>query len=62
MRNAAIAHALGIRPATVEKHLEHCYRKLGVGGRMASRARPWHLVSRRASCPTDGPANATDLV
>ena len=31
--NDAVGRALGISPRTVEKHLEHVYRKLGVAGR-----------------------------
>jgi DNA-binding NarL/FixJ family response regulator len=37
-RNEAIAHELGIAPATVAKHLEHAYRKLGVQNRIAAGA------------------------
>jgi DNA-binding CsgD family transcriptional regulator len=37
--NAAIARTLGISPATVKKHLEHIYQKLGVSGRVAALAR-----------------------
>lgn len=37
--NDAIAHALGISPRTVAKHLEHVYRKLGVANRAAAVAR-----------------------
>lgn len=33
-----IAHALSVTPATVSKHLEHIYRKLGVTGRTAALA------------------------
>lgn len=37
--NAEIAQALWISPATVRKHLEHIYDKLGVGNRTAALAR-----------------------
>lgn len=37
--NVQIARALGIRPRTAEKHLEHVYAKLGVGSRTAALAR-----------------------
>jgi DNA-binding CsgD family transcriptional regulator len=36
--NDAIALALGIARATVAKHLEHAYRKLGVQNRTAAAA------------------------
>ena len=36
--NEAIAFELGIAPATVAKHLEHAYRKLGVQNRTAAAA------------------------
>jgi len=36
--NAAIALVLGMAPATVAKHLEHAYRKLGVQNRTAAAA------------------------
>lgn len=35
---AAIARELWVTPATVSKHLEHCYRKLGVQSRTAALA------------------------
>ena len=38
MSTNEIAHALWITPATVSKHLEHIYRKLGVTGRTAALA------------------------
>ena len=37
--NSQIAEHLFISPATVRKHLEHAYRKLGVTGRVAAVAR-----------------------
>jgi DNA-binding CsgD family transcriptional regulator len=37
--NSQIAQDLFISPATVRKHLEHAYRKLGVSGRVAAVAR-----------------------
>lgn len=36
MSNADIAYELSVSPATVRKHLEHAYRKLGVHNRMAA--------------------------
>jgi DNA-binding NarL/FixJ family response regulator len=32
----AMAHRLGISVRTVQKHLEHVYRKLGVGDRLGA--------------------------
>lgn len=37
--NVAIARRLGMRPRTVDKHLEHVYAKLGVASRTAAAAR-----------------------
>lgn len=37
-QNDLIGHELGIAPATVAKHLEHAYRKLGVSNRTAAAA------------------------
>jgi DNA-binding CsgD family transcriptional regulator len=39
MTNAQIAEALWLSPATVRKHLEHVYAKLGVRTRTAAAAR-----------------------
>jgi DNA-binding CsgD family transcriptional regulator len=36
LSNSQIAHRLTVSPSTVRKHLEHAYRKLGVGNRMAA--------------------------
>jgi DNA-binding CsgD family transcriptional regulator len=54
--NAAIAAALELSPATVKKHLEHIYEKLGVSGRVAAVVRA--LATRMANvlaltCATD---------
>ncbi|HEY2203629.1 MAG TPA: LuxR C-terminal-related transcriptional regulator [Pseudonocardia sp.] len=38
LTDAAIAHRLGCSPRTVDKHLEHIYRRLGVRGRAAATA------------------------
>jgi DNA-binding CsgD family transcriptional regulator len=34
--NADVAHQLSVSVSTVRKHLEHCYRKLGVSNRTAA--------------------------
>lgn len=46
--NAAIAHALGLSPRTVAKHLEHTYRKLEVSCRVQAveRARQSQVSTR----------------
>lgn len=36
LTDAAIGHRLGCSPRTVDKHLEHIYRRLGVSGRTAA--------------------------
>ncbi len=46
MRNQQIATQLGTRPATVKRHLENLYAKLGVAGRADAR-----LLLERASSP-----------
>jgi DNA-binding CsgD family transcriptional regulator len=38
LTDAAIGHRLGCSPRTVDKHLEHIYRRLGVRGRAAATA------------------------
>ena len=40
--NTRIADTLGVSPATVRKHLEHVYEKLGVSTRTAAVARTRH--------------------
>lgn len=40
LSNQQVARRLGIRPRTVEKHLEHAYLKLGVDNRTAAVRRP----------------------
>lgn len=41
-----IAGELGLSPRTVGKHLEHCFRKLGVRSQPALAARAWELGGR----------------
>ena len=36
MSNADLAYELSVAPATIRKHLEHAYRKMGVTSRMAA--------------------------
>jgi len=43
--NQHIASALGISYRTVGKHLEHGFRKLGVGDRSTAAARAWELAA-----------------
>jgi DNA-binding NarL/FixJ family response regulator len=38
LTDAAIGHRLGCSPRTVDKHLEHIYRRLGVSCRTAATA------------------------
>ena len=42
--NADVASALAVSERTVGKHLQHCYRKLGVPNRSAAAALAWTLV------------------
>ncbi len=42
--NREIAVALGVSHRTVHKHLERCFRKLGVGTRVQAAARVWALA------------------
>lgn len=49
--NGAAAEALGISERTVEKHLERCYRTLGVSSRSAASALVWSLVSEVEPAP-----------
>lgn len=48
--NRDIAATLQVSDRTVQKHLERCFRKLGVTTRSAASARAWELTSR-----SDGP-------
>jgi DNA-binding CsgD family transcriptional regulator len=47
--NQHIAAELRISDRTVGKHLEHCFRKLGVGDRSSAAARAWELAERAAA-------------
>ncbi|HTT95479.1 MAG TPA: LuxR C-terminal-related transcriptional regulator [Solirubrobacterales bacterium] len=42
--NRDAAAILGISTRTVQKHLEHCYRKLGVGDRSAASELVWQVL------------------
>jgi DNA-binding CsgD family transcriptional regulator len=54
LSNTQIARRLWIAPATVAKHLEQAYRKLGVGSRTAALARLAKLAdARREHAPQD---------
>jgi DNA-binding NarL/FixJ family response regulator len=46
-----IAHELGISPATVEKHLEHAYARLGVSSRTQALARVYGAAPASAGSP-----------
>jgi DNA-binding NarL/FixJ family response regulator len=39
------ATALGIGARTVQKHLEHCYRRLGVDNRSQAARAAWELAA-----------------
>lgn len=45
--NEDTATILGTRPATIAKHLEHIFRKLGVETRTAAAARAFELANPR---------------
>lgn len=47
--NQHIAAELAISDRTVGKHLEHCFRKLGVADRSSAAARAWELAERAAA-------------
>lgn len=47
--NQHIAAELRISDRTVGKHLEHCFRKLGVADRSSASARAWELAERAAA-------------
>jgi DNA-binding CsgD family transcriptional regulator len=51
--NRDAAAILDISPRTVQKHLEHCFRKLGVGDRSAAAEVAWQVLA--AAPPADGP-------
>jgi DNA-binding CsgD family transcriptional regulator len=47
--NQHIGAELRISDRTVGKHLEHCFRKLGVGDRSSAATRAWELAEHSAS-------------
>jgi len=49
--NHHIAGTLGISYRTVGKHLEHAFRKLGVGDRSSAAGRVWELAGDRRTSP-----------
>jgi DNA-binding CsgD family transcriptional regulator len=49
--NQHIGAELRISDRTVGKHLEHCFRKLGVSDRSNAAARAWELAERAAAAP-----------
>ena len=53
--NRDAASALGLSERTVQKHLEHCYRALGVSGRSQAADVVWSLASRRAADRGEAP-------
>ncbi len=57
LSTSEIAHALWLTPATVSKHLEHIYRKLGVTGRTGALAalRRTRTTEAERCCPPSDP-------
>ena len=53
LSNAEIGRRLWIEPATVRKHLEHIYDKLGVRSRTAALAKTRVAFDRNGSHPRD---------
>jgi DNA-binding CsgD family transcriptional regulator len=53
LTDAAIGHRLGCSPRTVDKHLEHVYRRLGVSCRTAAIAAARTALAEPRSPPTD---------
>jgi DNA-binding NarL/FixJ family response regulator len=61
LTDAAIGHRLGCSPRTVDKHLEHIYRNLGVSCRTAAIAAARSTLAARAvtaGLPAQTPARA----
>jgi DNA-binding CsgD family transcriptional regulator len=51
LTDVAIGHRLGCSPRTVDKHLEHIYRRLGVSGRTAALATALERFRSAAAAP-----------
>jgi DNA-binding CsgD family transcriptional regulator len=54
--NLHIGAELRISDRTVGKHLEHCFRKLGVGDRSSAAARAWELAEQAVATHSDAGA------
>ena len=49
-----IAELLRVSERTVQKHLQRCYRKLGVGSRREAAALAWSLAARPTGIAAEG--------
>lgn len=62
LTDAAIGHRLGCSPRTVDKHLEHIYRRLGVSCRTAAIAACTELTDTATNAGVHGQATAAHHV